>query len=79
MSRNQRLNLKRSDFLDNDTYARDVLRSGGPMFDDIGHLGGGSGPYSQILTIVWGASLAELDAMCAGRTNSLSYTVRASV
>jgi hypothetical protein len=59
------LNLKRSDYLDHNTYARDVLRSGGPGPDDIGHLGGGSGLHSQILSIVWGASLAEFDAMCA--------------
>jgi len=59
------LNLRRGDYLDHDTYARDVLRSGGPGFDDIDHLGGGSGIHSQILSIVWGASLAEFAAMCA--------------
>jgi hypothetical protein len=75
----RRANLVKSSFLSHNDYARALFRSGGPGFDDLGHLGDGSGPYSQILTIVWGASLAEFDAMCAGRTNSLSYTVRASV
>jgi hypothetical protein len=65
MARQRRINLKRSDYLDHDTYARDVLRSGGPDFDDIGHMGGGAGVHSQILSIVWGASLKEFEAMCA--------------
>jgi hypothetical protein len=66
--RRRTLNLKRSDYLDYDSYARDVLRSGGPDLDDIGHLGSGSGPHSEILSIVWGASWAEFEAMCAAST-----------
>lgn len=61
----RRTNLKRSDYLDHNSYARDLLRSGGPGPDDIGRLGGGAGLYSQILTSVWGTSLAEFEAMCA--------------
>jgi hypothetical protein len=60
----RRTNLKRSDYLDHNDYARAMLRSGGPDLDDIGHIGGGSRLYSQILTSVWGASLAEFNAMC---------------
>jgi hypothetical protein len=62
---NRRITLARSSYLDDNDYARDLLRSGGPDIDDIGHVGGGSGLHSQILSIVWGASLAEFYAMCA--------------
>lgn len=68
---NRRINLKnrrilnRADYLDHNSYARDLLRSGGPDLGDIGHLGGGSGFYSQVLTATWEASLAEFDQALA--------------
>lgn len=61
----RRINLARSSYLNDSDYARDMLRCGGPDLDDIGHVGGGSSLYSQIMTSVWGASLAEFDTICA--------------
>ena len=59
------LHLRRGDFLDPDSYARAVLRSGGPDLDDLGHVGGGPGLHSQIVSLVWGGSAAEFEALCS--------------
>jgi hypothetical protein len=63
MTRTKRgTNLDRSGYLDQNDFARDLLRGGGPGLKDLGGLGVGTGFYSQLLTSIWGGSRAEFDA-----------------
>jgi hypothetical protein len=62
---NRRTNLKKSDYLDQDNFARDLHAGGGPDLGDLDSLPAGPGFHSELLRAIWGTSSADFEASVA--------------
>lgn len=54
----RRTKLLRSQYIDNDDFARDLHAGGGPGRGDLDSLGG-AGPNAELLRAIWGGSEAD--------------------